>query len=526
MSDAPIWGIDLGTTNSVIAKVDLNTGKPEVMKNDDGKETTPSVVAFQRQPDDTEEVIVGEASKRNLAAAPNTTCAWVKREIGKNKDDFQFLGRTAEEISAHILRYMVDYAHRWAGIEKPDAPEVVITVPAYFGEPQKRATRAAGEIAGLKVRDLVHEPVAGAIAYGHTRLKEKRDIVVFDLGGGTLDVTVMTLHPGARFRAEVHGSFGSRDLGGKDWDTRMVELISSKFSEEHGVALEEEGSAILKLKLQEEAEIAKHNLSRLNSQKVTLLVDGKGLIVEVGRDEFEHWTKGLLDQSMRDLDKALTHARDKKLDVQQVLLIGGSSRMPAVAATIKSKFGFDGVLHDPDLAVANGAALYGEMLRRGEIIRDDTGLGGDRVAASAVRNVTPHAIGIGLLRDPENPRSYFVRQVIAPQTTIPAKDETTVYTIRENQTRVEFEIYESREAGPSEDPDQNELIHSKSIDIPSGLPKESPFHVTTALDSSGVLHLHIREPKSEKQWEIRVEREGTLSEEDLRKAAQRVAAAQ
>jgi molecular chaperone DnaK (HSP70) len=525
MSGERIWGIDLGTTNSVIALVDPATAQPAVMKNDDGKDTTPSVVSFERQADGSEQVVVGEAPKRNLPAAPKTTCAWVKRQMGKNTDEFEFLGRTAEEVSAHVLKYLVDYGHRSLGVEKPEAPDVVITVPAYFREPEKRATRAAGKIAGLNVRDLVHEPVAAAIAYGHARLKEKKNVIVFDLGGGTLDVTVMTVQPGERFRAEVHGSFGSRDLGGKDWDERLIELITSKFSEEHGFVLDDAKSPILRLKLHEEAENAKHLLSTVTSQKVTLLVDGKGLRVEITRQQFEEFTKALLDQAMRDMERAIEHAGKQGLKIDEILLVGGSSRMPAVPRTIKERFGFEAKLHDPDLAIAKGAAIYGEMLRKGEVVTDDTGLHADRVATSAVRNVTPHAIGIGLLRDGDDPKSYFVRQVIAPQSKIPATNETTVYTIRENQTRVEFEIFESREAGPSEIPAENELIHSKSIDTPPRLPKESPLIVTTALDSSGVLHLHIKEPKSGQQWEIEVLREGSLTQEELLKAAHRVAVA-
>ena len=526
MNTEKIWGIDLGTTNSVIALFDDNIRQPVVMKDEDtGRETTPSVVSFERQPDGTEEVKVGEAPRRNLAAAPKTICAWVKREMGKSKEEFQFLGRAAEEVSAHILKHLVDYACRSAGEKKPERPQVVITVPAYFREPEKRATRAAGEIAGLNVRDLVHEPVAAAISYGHSRLKERKNLIVFDLGGGTLDVSVMTVQPGERFRADVHGSFGSRDLGGKDWDERLIELITNKFSAEHGLVLDDAKNPILRLKLHEEAEIAKHTLSTSQSHKVTLLVDGTGKSVDVSRQEFEEWSRALLEQTMRDMERALQHAKDSSLHIDEILLVGGSSRMPAVARTIKDKFGLDSRLHDPDLAIAKGAAIYGEMLRKGEVMTDVTGLEGSRVAASAVRNVTPHAIGIGLLRDGDDPKSYFVRQVIAPQSRIPAKNETTVYTIRENQTLVEFEIYESREAGPSEDPKENELIHSKSIDTPPNLPKEAPLLLTTALDSSGMLHIHIKEPTSGKQWEIEVQREGSMTADELRRAATRVAAA-
>lgn len=514
MSDDMIWGIDLGTTNSEIALVNSATSEPEVKQNPDGNYTTPSVVAFYREADGVE-VAVGEGPKQNLAADAEVICPWVKRNMGD--PDFRFLDMRAEQVSAEILKYLVSYAHAIDGIDMPDAPRVVITVPAYFGAAQKKATEDAGEIAGLKVEHLVHEPVAAAVAYSQARGKPKEDLLVYDLGGGTLDVTLVTSEAE---RAQCHGSFGRRDLGGKDWDQKLIEMVVEKFQEEHGVALDEVDDQIIKMKLHEEAERAKHSLSSHPTAKVTMLIDNKGLKIEVTQEEFEARTAGLLEQSIDETKKALEHAEELELNVSRLLLVGGSTRMPAVARRLEKEFEYKPEIHDPDFAIAKGAAVIGDLIRRELVFVDQTGLADDsKMSASAIGFVTPRSIGLGLLEDPSDNSSYYVQEIIPANSKIPAKDKRNVSTIKANQVLWNLEIFESREIY-SKKPNENDRLHEEPLKLPPGLPSDAPLEVMTALDSKGVVHLHIREPNSGEQWEVDVHREGQMTQQDKEEAKQ------
>ena len=358
MGHKHVFGIDLGTTYSCISYID-EYGKPVVLKNSDGEHTTPSVVYMESK----ENIIVGNEAKRSIEVESEKTIQFIKRKMGKEKDSVEIGGTIyhAPEISAMILKKVVNDANddlKQQGIIKDgeEIKDVVITCPAYFGLKERDATKTAGELAGLNVLSIINEPTAAAISYGISGADKEETVLVYDLGGGTFDITIMNIK-GASVTVVCTG--GDDQLGGKDWDEEFIEYINGKYSEEFGEDLSEDPEMMATLYL--DAEVWKKSLT--TREKVNVTVNGPAgrMRMEVTRDEYENITRELLIRTKNLLDDVLTVAEKKGYSINKIdkiLLVGGSSRMPQVSAMLQKEYNLTPVLADPDEAVAKGAAIF------------------------------------------------------------------------------------------------------------------------------------------------------------------------
>src|ERR687895_513544 len=344
-----VYGIDLGTTYSCIASID-EVGRPTVLRNLEGTDTTPSVVFFETA----ENVVVGQAAKDTAVLDPDHTVSLIKRDMGRDvARHIHGFDYTPAEISAFILLKLATDAHTTTG---QYAHDIVVTVPAYFGAAERDATRKAGQIAGLNVIDIISEPIAAAITYGVLNPEADRTILVYDLGGGTFDTTVIALRGG---HIEVICTDGDHELGGADWDARLVEHLAERFRKEHPDASDPLDDKQTEQQLRRDAEDAKKALTTRTAHTVRVMHDGRVAAVEVTRERFEELTKDLLDRTIELTGRTLATAADKGVtDYDELVLVGGSTKMPSVAARLENEIGLPPRLQDPDLAVAKGAALY------------------------------------------------------------------------------------------------------------------------------------------------------------------------
>jgi molecular chaperone DnaK len=507
-----VYGIDLGTTNSCIAAVSAHSGQAEVKPNKDGDATTPSVVYFEK---DNPNPIVGKEARRLSKVAPSLVCELVKRQMGL--DDWRFKVRDKEyrpeALSAIILKKVIgdamDYDHR-----SDRRPKAVVSVPAYFGSNERKATHSAGELAGLEVLDLPAEPVAAAFAYGFSKVDSPQNLLVYDLGGGTFDVTVVSVDGRS---AHTIATDGVRLLGGTDWDAALVQHCCEKFRQEHGFELRK--TPELNQRLFEAAEQAKHALSVRQKTVLPVFFEGKTANIDLTVDEFESITSHLMAATLEKTEAVIQAARDKGVTkIDKLLLVGGSSRMRAVKKCLKEKFSLEGLLHDPDQAIAKGAALIGDLIRRGEYHVDTEGASSKSVVSGGSREIGTisfvNAKSIGLVIRNDKTDKLEVDYLIRRNSNLPASNTKTYGLIKENQTTVDIRVMEQREE-ESEVIEENTLVHEKPISLPPGLPKDSPLEVTYSLDGRGILHIHIREPKSGKTYEIEVDRRGRLSSNEL-----------
>ena len=550
MSDENLtfYGIDLGTTYSVVSYVD-ETGRPAVVRNViTNNETTPSVVYFEQ---DTGEVVVGEAAKNVSRLYPSRVVERVKRSMGKEAQwEFDGTTYTPESISALILKQLAQDAEYYTN--RP-VRKVVITVPAYFGLLERDATRNAGRIAGLDVVEVVPEPVAAALQYdldGDTT----RTVLVYDLGGGTFDTTVIRIGADA---VEVLCTDGDQQLGGTDWDARLVQYLVDEFVARAQPAedptLDEEFMQDLALT----AEEVKRQLSTVTSRKVPMRYAGASASVEVSRETFEEITGDLLDRTVVYTERTLRTLGEKlgvddpAAAVDEVLLVGGSSKMPAVARRLTEKWGWAPRLHDPDLAVAKGAARYAlsralwawegegaaptaeEQRERVQALALATGMDEEALAASAnkrIVTVLPKSFGVKLQDTSaadwrSQPEKLYVEHLVHANESLPIRQrELSARTVAEGQTAIEIELYE--QAGAAESP---ELSANKPVDRGKGqisqlppLPRHSPISITMDVSDGGQLKLHAVEPSSGKELLIEVQ-VSVLSEEEVQEAREVVA---
>lgn len=534
-----VYGIDLGTTYSCIARID-GSGMPVVIRNAVGDEATPSAVFFENE----YHVVVGSEAKNAALAEPESVVLRIKREMGKSGVELDFHGTTftPEAISALILRDLVRSTEADTGVEVKD---VVITVPAYFGVAEREATRTAGAMAGLNVVNVVPEPVAAALYYGVLNAGVDRDVLVFDLGGGTFDTTVIRL---VGEEVTVVCTDGHHELGGADWDDKLVDYLREQFMVQFPDSGADEDEAFLQ-DLALCAEDVKKSLSTRQTRRHAMVYHGLRAQVDITRETFEHITAELLELTMEITERTLDEAADRGVTrFDEVLLVGGSTRMPMVAAALVRRFGFQPKMHEPDLAVAKGAALFGlvESLRLWDSTRSTEepakdavtyqqsatklDVSADLVASVAKKKVTivvPRAFGIAVLKDDgldqePDPDEFRIVHLLTANTALPTEKTREFVTPYDNQREINIEIWE--QAGPvaSVEPEHNKLIGGVSITRLPPLPKGSAVDVTFRMDEGGMLHVAAQDKTSGQTAGTQITI-GDLSTEQINAARQTVA---
>ena len=475
-------GIDLGTTNSVVAV--LEGGEPTVITNAEGNRTTPSIVAFK-----SEEVLVGELAKRQAVTNPDNTVRSIKRHIGTNwKESFEGKDYTPQEISARILQKLKRDAESYLGDDVTDA---VITVPAYFNDAERQATKEAGQIAGLNVLRIINEPTAASLSYGLEN-NEDQKILVFDLGGGTFDVSILEISEGV---FEVKSTSGDSKLGGDDWDQRVMDWLIEKFKSSTGIDLSNDKMAIQRV--QEAAEKAKIELSSTSETEINLpfiTANDAGpqhLLEKLSRSEFEKITADLVERTKEPVENALSDAGMKFSDIDHVILVGGSTRMPSVQQLVKSITGKDphkGV--NPDEVVASGAAIQAGVLK------------GD-VKDVLLLDVTPLTLGV-------ETKGGIMTKMIERNTTIPTKRSEVFSTAENNQTQVEIHILQ----GEREMASGNKSLGRFTLtDIPAAMAGTPQIEVTFDIDANGIVNVNAKDLGTGKEQAITITG-GTALEDD------------
>ena len=527
-----IYGIDLGTTYSVVGYID-ETGRPTVSRNSDGHDTTPSVVYFESA----DNIVVGRVAKETAGVFPDQVVSLIKREMGDRDWRREFFGKeyTPPAISALILSALARDAEMATG--RP-VTEAVITVPAYFGLLEKDATRRAGEIAGLKVIGIVPEPVAAALHYGVTGSADGTTFLVYDLGGGTFDISLIKM---TETSVEVLAVGGNHRLGGADWDEKLFDYLLDQLTEQWGDDSARDDEQELQ-ELRTITEQTKKDLSKAESKKIIKRYSGTSASVTVTRQQFEEMTAGLLEETIRITRRTLDDAEQRypgiRDQISELLLVGGSSRMPAVAERLRKEFRWEPRLTDPDLAVAKGAALYAagqtvRLVEPGEAVReiaDRTGIDEDKVRSLVGRtvvNVLPKAVGVKLV-DTGKPGwkddiegACYIAHVVDAQTQLPCGPRTLQpTTVVPNQQTVEIEIWEQAGASPSRDLAANHRVDDAGLIEglgPFQLPAGSPVDIEMSIDAEGTVRLRAVEPTSGKELRMNV-RISVLSAEQVEEA--------
>lgn len=548
-----VFGIDLGTTYSCIAYID-EAGKPVVLKNAEGDLTTPSVVFFESQTD----ITVGSAAKESAKMYPEQVVTFIKRSIGQPGFSLNLNGidMKPEEISSYILKKVVQDAEETLRMEgKLDDDEqirdVVITCPAYFGVAERDATKAAGVIAGLNVMAIINEPTAAAITYGVTDDSQTRTVLVYDLGGGTFDITMINIKPG---EIRVICTGGDHNLGGKDWDDRVLLYLAEQYQAETGTLdnILEDAETLQELSLA--AERAKKLLSAKEKAPVAVNYMGERVRIELTRQKFDELTEDLLTRTI-DLTGEMFKEAEKKgfsqKDVSEILLVGGSSKMPQVMRRVKVEFGIETKMFDPDESVAKGAAIYANKMSEYNIVLEeiakqqgksfeevkeqiDNGqmdiqkeakkanvpMRGGRLPGDDVKIINVSSRSFGTVAYDSNDQLKLFN-IIIKNAELPATGTNSFYPRSNNQKSVKFNVMECLSSDEVVDTELGKEVGNAVLTLPEGVTLDTEIQVTFRLDESGLLHLHAKEMKAGREVEAEFQTTEALTEQEMTDAIRR-----
>lgn len=541
-----IFGIDLGTTYSCIAYVD-ESGRATVVDNLEGTNTTPSVVNFASPTD----VVVGQVAKDTAEIDPKNTVSLVKTLIGRSNFAINYNGedKTPEEVSAYILKKVTGDASKLLNTEVKD---VVITCPAYFGTVEREATRTAGELAGLNVIEIISEPTAAALYYGCAKEQEEKTILVYDLGGGTFDVTVMKISPN---KIDLVCSDGNDQLGGKDWDTALMNYLATQFCEETG--FEGDFDEYAQQELRAKAEKAKQQLSAKEQTTVILQAAGLKARVNITRELFDDITQTLLQESIEKTEAAIAKAESKGYKVDEILLVGGSTYMPQVEKAIVDKFGITPKILEPNEAVAKGAAIYAlgayelkvkqweDKIENGEVDMNDPEVRAEAEKFKKKATVSMDKIG-GIMNTNQNideicthitTKSYAIQVLVNGESKCcnmiiknePMEDGSVSVTKQfgtasENMQTAELIVYESDFDTEYFEVDSDYVLGTATLELPGNLPEGAPIQVTFTLSHEGILEVTGIDMTTNREVHATMQASAgtTMSKEEVKAAKEKI----
>lgn len=533
-----VFGIDLGTTYSCITYVD-ETGRATVINNSEGTNTTPSVVNFASP----NQVVVGQVAKENAVIDPDNTISLVKTLMGKTDYATSYNGedKSPEEVSAYILRKLAEDASKMIDSEVKD---VVITCPAYFGTAERTATKNAGVIAGLNVLEIISEPTAAALYYGCAKEHENKTVLVYDLGGGTFDVTVMNINSE---KIEVICSEGNHELGGKDWDEAVMRYLAQEFISETGYDQEFDEYAQQDFRLK--AEKAKQQLS--SREEVPVMLDAAGLRarISLSRETFDEITLGLLNETINKTDEAINIAREKGYEINEILLVGGSTRMPQVTKILVEKYGMEPKILEPDEAVSKGAAIHAvnvyvnnqKSIISGDEETVDNGDGTVTIAGNKTVDkedyteeleVNPDLMSIGgkmhevivattksfAIKVFDKNRMEKCCNMIIKNNAMPdgaISVSKTFGTIDDNQSTVEIVVYESDFMDEYFEVDDEFILGTVELELTGQLPAGSPIEITFTLNTEGILEVTGKDKTTDNQVHATMQAKGIMAVEKV-----------